>query len=189
MKKATKPSDVRSGIALAATAFIISIFLYFQPQYFGVPTKAIAIIFIVIGFGGLGIELEKLTSDKRRSTISSKKGSGIFDNLGIGFALFIAWATIYYYFPIVWVNVLTSVFLIFGVYGMTLGFTNIFFRATSKSRAKSNSNNSDPKEISFEQKRTHKPQPVAIKIAVAASGVLGFIASLIQILQFLKIIR
>jgi len=189
MKKTTKPGDVQSGIALAVTAFIVSIFLYFQSQYFGSFTKAAAIFLIVIGFGGLGIELEKLTSDKRRSIINQKKGSGIFDNLGIGLALFVVWATLYFYFPIIWVNVLTSGFLLFSVYGMALGFTNMLFRVPSKSRTKNSSIVIDLEESSSEQTTRHKSQPVAIRIAIVASGIIGFIASMIQILQFLKIIK
>ncbi len=127
MKKSTKSSDIRDGIALAFTAFIISIYLYFQSGYFGLLTNAVAIFLIVVGLAGFGIELEKMTSKKLDALIDKKGGSGIFDNLGIGLAMFVVWAALRYYFPMIWVNALTFLLLLFSVYGMALGFINILF--------------------------------------------------------------
>jgi len=173
-----KQSDVRAGIALAVAAFTISIFLYFQSQYFGALTTPAAIALVVLGFAGLGIELNKITSGGLDSLIDPEKGPGIFDNLGIGIAFLVIWGALYHYFPIVWVNVLTSPVLLFGTYGTVLGLVNVLFLVLAKSNAKTTSAQSGP----------DKPGLLAIKIVSAVSGVLGFIASLIQILQFFGVI-
>ena len=173
-----KRSDVRTGIALAVGSFTISIFLYFQSQYFGALTTPAAIALIVLGFAGLGIELNKITSEKLDSLIDTEKRPGIFDNLGIGIALLVVWGALYHYFPIVLVNVLTFPVLLFGTYGTVLGLVNILFLVSAKSSAKTTS----------AQSESDKPGLLAIKIVSAISGVLGFIASLIQILQFFGVI-
>jgi hypothetical protein len=172
VKQPTKPqdtkrqSDVRGGITLAITAFAISIFLYFQPEYFGALTTVVAIALIALGFAGLGIELDKITSEELDSLVNREKGPGIFDNLGIGIAFLIVWATLYRYFPVTWVNVLTSAILLFGAYAITLGLVNAL----------------------LSQGNSDKPWSLAIKIATAISGIIGLTASLIQILQFFKMI-
>jgi len=188
MKKSTKPGDVRSGIALALTAFIISMFLYCEPQYFGSLTKAVAVVLIFVGFASLGIELEQLTSTRRRALIDRNNDSGIFTNLGIGLAILVVWASLHHYFPSIWVNVLISILLLLSVYGMTLGLVNILFRVACKSRDEGDSASTGSIDADASQNRTKKPGSLAVKIAVAVSGVIGFVASMIQILQFLKII-
>jgi len=173
-----KQSDVRTGIALAVSAFTVSIFLYFQPQYFGVVTTPVAIALIVLGFAGLGIELDKITSKETGSLVDHKKGPGIFNNLGIGIALLVVWGALYHYFSTIWMNVLTSPVLLLGTYGIVLGLVNILFLVLVKSSDKTASTQNEP----------DKPGLLAIKVISAISGVLGFIASLIQILQFFGVI-
>lgn len=77
---------------------------------------SLTILFLLIGIIGLGIELNKLGDQ------TVKLG---FDDLGIGSALLIVWATIYYFFPIWWVNLITIILLFFGVYGTTVGAIKI----------------------------------------------------------------
>ncbi|RLG71458.1 MAG: hypothetical protein DRO11_04420 [Methanobacteriota archaeon] len=174
-----KQSDVRTGIALAVSAFTISIFLYFQPQYFGALTTPVAIALIILGFAGLGIELDKIVIGKEvESLIDREKGPGVFDNLGIGIALLVVWGTLYRYFSTIWVNVLTSPVLLFGTYGTVLGLVNVLFLILVKSSDKAASPQNEP----------DRPGLLAIKVISAIPGVLGFIASLIQILQFFGII-
>ena len=173
-----KRADVRSGIALAVAAFAISIFFYFQPQYFGALTTAAAIALIVLGFAGLGIELNKITSEELDSLIDREKGPEIFDKLGIGIALLIVWAALYHYFPMTLVNVLTFPVLLFGAYGTTLGLVNALFFVMTKSGSKA----------ALSRSESDRPWSLALNIATAISGVVGFIASLIQILQFFQII-
>ncbi|MBM3120511.1 MAG: hypothetical protein FJ006_13375 [Chloroflexi bacterium] len=184
MKKATKsqdakkPSDVRTGIALAISFFAVSIFLYFQPQYFGALTTAIAVVLIVFGFAGLGFELNKITSEELDSLINREKGPEIFNNLGMGIACIIVWAALYHYFPVTWVNTLSSVILLFGVYGITLGLVNTLVFVLKKPSSKA----------ALSQRESNKPLLSAATIIKVISSAIGIIASLIQILQFLKII-
>jgi hypothetical protein len=126
-RDAKKQPDVRAGIALAVAVFTISIFLYFQSQYFGALTTPAAIALIVFGFAGLGVELNRITSEEFDSLIDREKGPGVFDNLGIGIAFLVAWSALYHYFPTVWMNVLTSPVLLFGTYGTVLGLVNLVF--------------------------------------------------------------
>jgi hypothetical protein len=173
-----KQTDVRAGIALAVSAFAISIFLYFRPQYFGNLSMGVAIALIFIGFAGLGTELNKMASGDLDALVDRRKGQGIFDNLGIGIALLVVWAALYHYFPKTWINVLASPVLLFGTYGTVLGLINALFFTVTRS--------SD--EIVSTQSALNKPQRTAIRVISIFSGVLGFIASLIQILQFLRIV-
>jgi hypothetical protein len=191
MERPIKPSNIRAGIALAFATFVISIFLYFQPQYFGLMTNAVAIALIVFGVAGLGIELEKLTSGKQDALIPPEKGAGIFDNLGIGLALLIIWVALYHYFPIVWVNILISFVLLFAVYAIALGFTNFLFRTLSPKDVSSQSELAgSPSRDSngSSQAKVSKPWSFAVKTAMVIAGVTGFVASLLQALQILKII-
>jgi len=173
-----RKSDVRAGVALAITAFMISMFLYFQPRYFGSLTTAVAIALIALGLMGLGIQLDRIVSKTSNFVINREERPKIFDNLGIGLGLFTIWATVYYYFPITWVNILISAILFFGVYGITQGLVNILFVALTKS----------DNETSLSHNEPSYPRALAVKIAVAISGIIGFIASILQILQFLKVI-
>src|SRR5690349_4372298 len=61
-KPTKKPVDPRSGMAIALTFFVISIFLYFQPNYFAAATVAVSLASIIIGFLGLGTELNRISS-------------------------------------------------------------------------------------------------------------------------------
>ena len=172
-----KKVDVRSGIALAITFFAISIFLYFQKDYFGFLTNLISIVCIVIGLIGFGVELNKITSQKLGKIIDTKKGPGIFDNLGIGIGIFVIWVALYRTFPINWVNILITPLLFFSTYGMILGLVNLLF-AGIVNRGTTNTNQREDNELWL----------LAVKISAVISGIIGFIASLIQILQYLKIL-
>ncbi len=193
-KKSKKPKvhSTSSGIALSLTAFVIAIFLYFQPNYFGVMTNGAAVALIVLGIMGLGLELEKISSGQRGNLTGEPKGSGIFDNLGIGLGFLVVWATVYYYFPLTWINVITSPMLLFSVYGINLGILNWLFailpsEPVSEKRADEKGVKAYP--TSIDGSKTHNPWSMATKIAVIISGVTAFIASLLQILQILKIVK
>lgn len=192
-KKTKAYSASSSGIAMALTAFIVSIFLYFQPNYYGPVTNGVAIALIVLGIMGLGFELEKISSGQWDNLTGQPQGSGIFDNLGIGLGFLVVWATVYYYFPMIWVNVLTSVVLLFGVYGTILGVLNWFFgimprglvyeKRIDEAGGKASSAPADNSD------KNRKPWSMVTKIAIGISGATAFLASLLQILQILKIIK
>lgn len=185
MKKPDKRRDVRSGIALVAAFFSISILLYFESSYFGSFTKVVAIALIVLGFAGLGIELEKMINTQQDGADREEGDVGVFDNIGIGTAMLVVWGALYHYFPVVWVNILTSAVLLFGAYGVALGLMNLAVLIVLRSQRK------DVSEVPDDAlpKRAKVDRRTARGIAVAISGVVGFIASMIQILQFLRVIE
>ena len=189
MKKEEKrpsKSTVSSGIAIALTAFLLSIFLYFQPQYLGSLTNVAQIILIFIGFAGLGIELEKVINGNRELLAQQAKVSGLFNNIGIGMALLILWASLYNQSPIAWLNGLTFIILMFATYGITLGLVNLLFAALPQTGIVG-SVPTTPSSSS--QNETRRPWSLALKIAVVISGLTAFLASLLQILQILKVIQ
>lgn len=155
--KKRKIKDTYDGIALAFTFLAIATFLYFLPNYFKIQTatRAAAIIFGVIGVIGLGIELNKF----------KKIG---FDNLGIGLALGVVWVTLFYFFPIWWVNIITLPILLFALFGIILGLVHI-------------SNNLIFNAAPIKE-RFFKRVPLII------GQVLGITLVILQILKILKII-
>ena len=185
-QKAKPKSNPRSGISLALTAFIVSIVLYFQPGYFGFLTNAVAIFLIALGFAGLGIDLERLVKEGDTPSSDGPSTSGIFNNIGIGVALIIIWAAVFRYFPFVWLNIFTVFFLLFGVYGTTLGLVNLLFGFLAESR--SNPEHRPTIASQLQASETKQPWSVATKIAVAVAGTTAFVASLLQILQIIKVI-
>ncbi len=161
-EKSQKEKD-QDGIALALTFLIASLFLYLFPTYFKIEfiTLSISILFAIIGVFGLGIEINRLSSNPN--------GIGL-DNLGIGVGIFAIWIIFFYYFNIWWVNILIFPVLIFGIYGTILGIMNIIFSLFS-----------DPKE-SMKVK-------LSVKLPVVIAQLAGFALTLMQILQILKIIE
>jgi hypothetical protein len=189
IKKSVNP---RSGMAVALTFFAISIFLYFQPKYFDVATVGVSLASIIIGFAGLGSELNKISSGEGNFADDFKRGAGIFDNTGYGIALLILWGALYYYFPIIWVNVIISPILLFAIYGIILGLVNGFFDFTLSKK------DLDEQKIAIEAKpenkeallqyNTSKYYLIVKSVVVVIVGTVGFVAALLQALQILKII-
>jgi|SRR5690625_1438205 len=153
---------IQGGIALAFAFLASSLVLYLFPSYFKVEiiTYCICIILAIIGVAGLGIELNKLSTNP--------KGIGL-DNLGIGIGLFAVWIIFFYYYDLWWINVLIFPLLLFGIYGTVLGIVNIVFFLFS------NPNESLKVKLS-------------IKLPVVIAQFAGFVLSIMQILQILKII-
>lgn len=161
--KKTKTEQIQSGIALASTFLLMSFFFFLYPSYFEIETVTyiIGIIFAIIGIMGLGIELNKIGS--------SPKGIG-FDNLGIGIGLLVIWILAFYYFNIWWVNAFISPIMLLGVYAILLGILNIFYSLFS-----------NPQE-SIKVKLT-------MKLPVVITQFAGFLLTIMQILQLLKILE
>ncbi|MHB8278218.1 MAG: hypothetical protein ACYDIA_11260 [Candidatus Humimicrobiaceae bacterium] len=107
-----------NGLTVALTFIALALFLYFTPDYFKIilATRIVSIIFAFIGVIGLGIELNRISGDKK------KLG---FDNLGIGLAFGILWAFLYFYFNLWWVNIISFIIFFFAIYGFLLGIISI----------------------------------------------------------------
>ncbi len=184
----SRASSVSTGIALALTAFALSMFLFFDRQYFGSYSGTMAVALVVIGFAALGTELESLSEEGQQSTMGQAKASGVFSNIGIGLALLIAWAALYSSVSTTWGNILLFPILLFAIFGTMLGFVNLLLSATPVG-SDIQDNHPSSNAVAQAQNRVNRPWSLALRIAVAISGILGFIASVLQILQFLKIVQ
>lgn len=118
----------QNGIAVALMFLGLAVFLYLNPDYFGVKkaSRLLGIIMAIAGVMGLGIELNRL---------SSKKPLGL-DNLGIGLGLGAFWALIHFNWSYWWVNILIFPILGFAMYGILHGIISAtYVLATSANRA------------------------------------------------------
>lgn len=156
-KSESKIKDMKSGIVLVITLFMTSGFLYFNPLYLGneIISYLVILIFLCIGIIGLGIELNKLGENK------VKLG---FDGLGLGLAFGLIWLVVYYYFGNLISNLITSPFLIIGIYGVADGFADILI-------------------ILFSSKKE-----LFIKLPIIIAQITAFIAAIFTILNILGIV-
>jgi hypothetical protein len=75
----------------------------------------------------LGLELNRLAEELQKSSIQSKKGSDIFNNLGIGAGLLLLWVVLHINISSVFINVVLFVVLFMGVASMLWGLMNLIF--------------------------------------------------------------
>ena len=157
-----KEEDIINGISIALAFLGVAVFLYLSPVYLGnsIVSLVCSIILGVVGIAGLGIELNKLSS--------KPKGLG-FDNLGIGLIFIIIWSLLYYYFNITWVNIFGLLFLIFGTYGTFRGVISVFYNLLT--------DNNDSKKIKW-----------VVKLPVFIAQLAGFVLTILQILEVIKIV-
>lgn len=87
--------DVKSGLGFALTFFVVSIVLFFLPQYFGSWTNWIALGFTIAGFMFLGLELNRLTEEWDLISKQTNNGREIFDKIGIGIGLLVFWGSLF----------------------------------------------------------------------------------------------
>lgn len=161
IKEQAKEEKIKEGTALATSFLAVSVFLYITPDYFKIHniTKIVSIVFGIIGVIGLSLELNKLNSNSKKLGL---------DNLGVGLGLGSIWALIYYYYPIWWVNILTFPLLILTLYGIILGIIEVISAILTKEKS---------------IKTTF-----LVKLPVAIAQVAGFILTVLQLLQIVKII-
>ena len=173
-----RQDDSESGIAAAIMFFTVSIILHFNPTYFGLLTKAVSIGFIVVGFMGLGLELNKIATRRPRISRTVGEKHGVFDNIGIGIGLLIIWLALGHYHRFIIVSILVSPLLLFGVYGTILGLVNAVVIMSRKSDSTTGNDRDTQRWQRFP----------ARKFIAAFAGIIGFIASVIQILQFFDLV-
>lgn len=188
-----KPAGIKSGLATAITLFILSIFLHFRSDYFGILTNAISIAFIVIGFIGMGFDLNKLATKQGDLSDEHGHGTGIFDNIGPGLGLLVLWSALYYYSPTIWVRVPIFLILLFGVYAILLGLINYLVdfvlskQDIEAQRISIEAKHSDDKEALL--RLNASKSFLAIKnIFIAMGLIVGIVAGVLQSLQILKFI-
>jgi hypothetical protein len=159
-RTSTPKESFKSGLALSIAFLIMSVFVYFNPSYLGNATISVIVSVILggIGVAGLSVELDKL---------GGKDSSFGISNLGIGLLIGSVWALLYYYFPLWWLNIITSFILLLSLYAISLGLINTF-------------------EIIFTKSASIKIG--LIKIVIAIAQIVAFTAALLQVMQILKIV-
>lgn len=117
-REKSKNEKLIEGISLATTFILFGIFLYFTPEFFlyKTLTTVLGLLSIVIGIMGLSFEMSKINDE-----------SVGFSDLGLGLGFLIVWAIIYYYLPNVWINIFSSLFLFFGLYGSFSGTIKVAY--------------------------------------------------------------
>lgn len=171
--------DVFSGLAIAISFFVDAIFLFFNNSYFGSLTSFVAIACIAVGFIGMGFELDSITNQDFSDVVDPSKGPDISGNLTLGGCLFIAWLVLYQAFSsTVLINLLATPLFCFASIGVTMVVVNLLAFGMARRKPKRDSLARD----------THQLYLFIAKALTVIAGIIGFIASLLQILQFLKIL-
>lgn len=106
-----------NGYALGISFTGIGVFLLLSPKYFFAPVVSYILGAIICVFGVVGIAIELSKS-------SHIKG---IDNITTGAVLFCIWLTTYLKVSLIWVNIVTFLLLVFGVYACCLGLIQCFY--------------------------------------------------------------
>lgn len=106
-----------NGYALSITFISVGLFLLNNLNYFGnsIVSIVILIFFTIIGIAGVFLELSK-----------NKLLKGV-DDFGTGAIFFGGWLGIYLFINVTWLNIVSFVALIFGIYGMSLGLIRVVY--------------------------------------------------------------
>lgn len=171
---------VIDGIATYITFFLVSILLYFQNDYFGSNTNLVASICVVIGIMGMGNFLDKAINSDFGERNNLPKNTEFFGNLGMSIGLFLICLVVSRAVPTMLVKVITApfFFLSYMIFISSLVYLWILGMIPSSQDAIDISQTVD----------NRKQQKKVFKFIAITSGIIGFIASLIQILQYLKIL-
>lgn len=107
-----------NGFAVVFTFVGAGLFLQFYPQYFGneIINNAFKWLFIVVGISGFFIELTKIKSNI--------KG---LDNILYGAIFLGIWFTLFLLLKNVLINIFTFLFMLLGIYTMTLGIQQLIY--------------------------------------------------------------
>lgn len=165
-KGTSRKNASESGFALAITLLSVAAFLYLSPNYLAseIITRITGLLLAIVGTGGLGFELSRLSG--RGRTFG-------FDNLGLGLGFIGIWAIIYHFSPGWFINAPILLLLLFGLYGTTLGIIELL------------------KSLPFNQP-VQSQAPTAIELFtrgfVAIATLAGLVLTLLQIAKILKII-
>ncbi|KZE06297.1 hypothetical protein B4117_2175 [Bacillus mycoides] len=150
-KKNTKVS-IMEGISLSISFLIIGIFVYCNPDYLEGETATYVVsgICFCIAFLGFTTEISK-TVENAKDLVVGIISAGLVISI---------WAILYHYFPIWWVNLISLLLLITGVYGLIL--TVVQFG-------------------SYIKMGDHRS--TFVRVLIVGSEIIAFVASIITILQ------
>ncbi|MGN4406387.1 hypothetical protein ACTFPA_07725 [Bacillus cereus group sp. MYBK59-1] len=150
-KKNTKES-IMEGISLSISFLIIGIFVYCNPDYLEGETATYVVsgICFFIALMGFTTEISKTVENAKDLFIGIISASLVIS----------IWAMLYHYFPIWWVNLISLLLLITGVYGLIL--TVAQFGSYIK---------------------TGNHRSTFVRVLIVGSEIIAFVASIITILQ------
>ena len=189
-KKLVNP---RKGLAFASSFFVFAIILFFRPQYFGSFTLLISILFVIIGFMALGLELDRLNSQKATLADEFVRGAEIFNHIGIGIGMVAFWGVLHYFFDYILLNILLSYLLFMGVSFVLVGVINfifdIYLSKQDLDAQQISINATTEKKEDLLRYNTAKYWLVIKNIFITIGGFVGFLASLLTILQIMRIIN
>lgn len=109
--------DSINGLALGVSFSLVSAFVLWQSDYFYFPifSYGVGAILGIIGIACCTIEITK---------ISKIKG---IDDFILGIIFLLVWGIEYYFFDVVWLNIILFVALLFGGYGVLKGVLEIAY--------------------------------------------------------------
>ncbi len=171
VQKKGKP-DVGVWLSMALTLFCLSFFLLYSRTYFGSVTVAANWILIAVGIMILGISLSVVD----QITVYKEATYDKFGFIGMGIGILIICFLIYQSANTIWLNILLFPFLVFGLYAINMGIINVI---RSKMEVTKSSNSTQ---------KAKGTNSLSIKLINGFAWIVGLIASLLQILQFLKVI-
>ena len=171
----TEELDAWVSMSLSISIFILSIFLFYEQNYFDGATGVINVILTAIGIFILGISLSVIS----QQTTYKEKQYDKFGFMGAGVAILIIWLLVYRSLLSIWANIILFPILFFGIYAIILGVINLM---RSRMSASGFRNRNDPLT-------DEKPKSIVLRLLNGFAWAIGLLASLLQLLQYFKFIR
>ena len=166
-KKTTFSKEIDSainGYAIGISFAGIGLFLLFNSDYFVYPLISYIIGAIIGAFGvmGTGIELSK-----------TSKIRGV-DNFTIGLVVFSVWLFVYLKFSLLWINILSFIFLVFGAYAICLGLIQAIYSVI---------HNVKSKESIDGEKRKYSVGSLITQVVLLTTQLCGLAVAILNVLK------
>lgn len=150
------------GISLSTTFLGTSFFLYFNPDFIGLPivARSIGVILGLIGLMGFMVELSKLNTANTNEEVKKAR-----EDLGIGIFIAVLMLTILYFFSYWWVHLLVIVLMLLAIYAIIRGFVTLIVLYDWSNRS------------------------FLTKLPVIILNIAIFVLTILQLLQIFKVIK
>ena len=166
-KKITFSKEIDSainGYAIGISFVGIGLFLLLNSDYFVYPLISYIIGAIIGAFGvmGTGVELSKT---------SKIKG---MDNFTIGLVVFSIWLFVYLKFSLLWTNILSFIFLVFGAYAICLGLIQAIYSVIRNAKSK---------ELIDGEKRKYSIGSLITQVVLLTTQLCGLAVAILNVLR------